>query len=69
MYFCRDQYRRAAFHFGSSISGKSDVADDLDAFYNPAEAARELIQTTSRLYQFSDILGCRDQVGQINNSC
>ena len=60
MFFCRDQYRRAAHQFGAAIRGKSDVADDLDCFYNPVRTAEELLNVISRLYEFSDVLGLCD---------
>ena len=62
MFFCRDQYRQAAHLFGLAIKGKSDIADEFDAFYDPACSADDLIESIYRLYQFSDVLGCRDEL-------
>ena len=62
MFFCRDQYRRAAHDFGQAVIGRSDIADEFDSYFNPSGAAGDLIEQIARLYQFSDILGCRNEL-------
>ena len=68
MFFCRDQYRRAAHDFGQAVIGRSDIADEFDSYFNPSGAAGELIEQIARLYQFSDILGCRNELHRFGSN-
>ena len=56
MNFLRDQYRSLAARFGREVSNQDDfIKPDL----MPAE---ELIDSISQLYQFSDVLMCKDEL-------
>ena len=68
MFFCRDQYRRAAHDFGQAVIGRSDIADEFDSYFNPSGAAGDLIEQIARLYQFSDILGCRNELHRFGSN-
>ena len=68
MFFCRDQYRRAAHDFGQAVIGRADIADEFDSYFNPSGAAGDLIEQIARLYQFSDILGCRNELHRFGSN-
>ncbi|CAG5094917.1 Oidioi.mRNA.OKI2018_I69.XSR.g13946.t1.cds [Oikopleura dioica] len=57
MFFCRDQYRRAAFLFRRAVEGDEAIAQGTTS--ELVQTSSHLINKIARLYQFSDVLHCR----------
>ena len=57
---CSTLFKAALYRYGKIIKGQDEEVDS--CFYRPDSAALEVLESCSQLYQFSDVLMCKNHI-------